>query len=209
MKVLIACECSGIFRDAFVERGHDAWSCDLKPDEQGSNRHIRGDVLDHLNDGWDALIVCHPPCTRLCNSGVRWLYHPSRGRTVAENWADLETGAALFSALWNAPIPRIAMENPVMHHHAKARIANWRPAHFVQPWWFGDPFFKATGWTLKALPRLQATDRLIPPRPGTEEHARWSRVHRMPPGPTRSAERARSFPGMAAAAADQWGRIVA
>ena len=80
-KVLVACEFSGTVRDAFLARGFDAWSCDLLPDERGSNRHIRGDVRDHLDDGWDLLIVAHPPCTRLCNSGVRWLSVPPPGRT--------------------------------------------------------------------------------------------------------------------------------
>lgn len=92
MKVLVACEFSGIVRDAFLERGHDAWSCDLLPSENGSNRHIRGDARKLLNDGWDMLLVAHPPCTRLCNSGVRWLSEPPKGKTLANMWLDQENG---------------------------------------------------------------------------------------------------------------------
>jgi hypothetical protein len=150
----------------------------------------------------------HPPCTRLCNSGVRWLHRPPTGRTVAEMWAELDEGAALFSACWNAPIPRVAVENPVMHKHAKARIKNFAPAaQTVQPWWFGDPAFKATGLYLRGLPPLRPTQRLTPPAKGTEAHKRWSAIHRAPPGPDRWKIRSRTFPGLAAAMADQWGAV--
>ena len=111
LKVLVACEYSGIVRDAFLEKGHDAWSCDLLPTESKSNRHIRGDVREILNDGWDFLIVAHPPCTRLCNSGVRWLHIPPPGKTIEQLWQELRDGAALFSDLWNAPIPHVCIEN--------------------------------------------------------------------------------------------------
>lgn len=206
MRVLIGCETSGRVRRAFTELGHDAWSCDLLPSEDGSNRHIVGDVRDLLGDGWDLLAVMHPPCTRLCNSGVRWLNVPPPGRTLEEMWAELDDGAALFSACWNAPIPRIAVENPVMHKHAKARIVNYAPpAQTVQPWWFGEPAFKATGLYLKGLPPLQPTNKLTPPKSGTDEHKAWSRVHRMPPGPDRWKERSRTFEGIAQAMAEQWG----
>jgi len=208
MKVLIACEFSGVVRRAFLDRGHDAWSCDLLPSEDRSNRHIVGDARDHLRDGWDLLMVAHPPCTRLCNSGVRWLTTPPPGRTSAEMWADLDEGAALFSAFWGAPVPRIAVENPVMHRHAKARIVGYTaPAQIVQPWWFGDQAFKATGLYLRGLPPLEPTNRLTPPAPGTEEHRLWSRVHRMPGSRDRWRERSRTFAGFAAAMADQWGGI--
>lgn len=206
MRVLIGCETSGRVRRAFTELGHDAWSCDLLPSEDGSNRHIVGDVRDLLGDDWDLLAVMHPPCTRLCNSGVRWLNVPPPGRTLEEMWAELDDGAALFSACWNAPIPRIAVENPVMHKHAKARIVNYAPpAQTVQPWWFGEPAFKATGLYLKGLPPLQPTNKLTPPKSGTDEHKAWSRVHRMPPGPDRWKERSRTFEGIAQAMAEQWG----
>jgi hypothetical protein len=209
MRVLVACEYSGIVRRAFAARGHDAWSCDLLPSEDRSNQHIIGDVRDHLGDGWDLLMVAHPPCTRLCNSGVRWLHVPPPGKTKEQMWAELEEGAALFSACWNAPIERIACENPVMHSHARNLIVNYRPpAQTVQPWWFGDPQFKATGLYLKNLPPLVPTNKLTPPAKGTAEHRAWSRVHRMPPGPDRAKERSRFFPGMADAMGDQWGGVI-
>ena len=141
-RVLVGCETSGIVREAFLARGHDAWSCDILPADTPSNRHIVGDVRDVMRGAWDLMFVAHPPCTRLTNSGVRWLSVPPPGRTTAEMWADLDEGAALFSAVWNVPhIPCVAVENPVMHRHAKARIAGYAPpAQTVQPWQYGtDP----------------------------------------------------------------------
>jgi hypothetical protein len=121
-------------------------------------------------------------------------------------WAELDEGAALFSDVWNADIPCVAVENPVMHKHAKARIENYAPAsQTVQPWWFGDPAFKATGLYLRNLPKLTPTKRLTPPKAGTEAHKEWSKVHRASPGPDRWRERSRTFPGFAAAMALQWG----
>lgn len=206
MRVLIGCETSGVMRRAFAALGHDVWSCDLLLADDRSNRHIVCDVRELLGEGWDLLAVMHPPCTRLCNSGVRWLSVPPPGRTRAEMWADLDEGAALFSDCWNAPIPRIAVENPVMHRHAKERIRNYEPpAQTVQPWWFGEPFFKATSFYLRGLPKLVETNRLSPPAKGSEEHKRWSMVHRASPGPERWKKRSATFPGIAAAAAHQWG----
>lgn len=196
LKVLVACEFSGTVRDAFLERGHDAWSCDLLPDERGSNRHIRGDVRDILDERWDMIIVAHPPCTRLCNSGVRWLSEPPPGRTRAEMWDELRAGADLFSTLWSAPAPHVAVENPVMHRHAKALIRGYAPpAQSVQPWQFGHPETKRTCLWLKNLPPLRPTNVVA---------GREARVHRMPQGPNRWRERSRFFPGIAAAMADQW-----
>ncbi|SHI90504.1 hypothetical protein [Wenxinia saemankumensis] len=211
LRILIGCETSGVVRRAFAARGHDVWSCDLLPAEDGSNRHITGDVRDYLADGWDLLAVFHPPCTRLCNSGVRWLHTPPPGRTRAEMWAELDEGAALFSAVWQAPVERVAVENPVMHKHARERLPAGLPRpQIVQPWWFGDPAFKATGLYLRGLDPLAATDRLDPPRKATEpeRHAAWSQVHRASPGPNRWRERSRTYPGIAEAMADQWGGIV-
>lgn len=199
-RVLVACEFSGTVRRAFAARGHDAWSCDLLPAEDGSNRHIVGDARDLLGEGWDLLMVAHPPCTRLCNSGVRWLSVPPRGRTRDEMLADLEAGAALFSAFWNAPIERICIENPVMHRHAKALIVNYRePSQSVQPWQFGHGEVKRTCFWLKNLPALAATDIVA---------GREARVHRMPPGPDRGKERSRFFAGIAKAMAEQWGGLL-
>ncbi len=205
MRTLIGCETSGVVRRAFASRGHDVWSCDLLPAEDGSNRHIICDIRDILGDGWDMLAVMHPPCTRLCNSGVRWLTRPPRGRTLADMWSDLDAAADLFAVCAAAPIPRKALENPVMHRHARERIPGLVKPQIVQPWWFGDPAFKATGIYLYGLPPLNATRRLDPPRPGTPEHKAWSAIHRAPPGPDRWKFRSRTFPGLAAAMADQWG----
>ena len=150
-------------------------------------------------------VVVHN-CTRLCNSGVRWLHVPPPGRTREDMWRELDEGAELFSDVWNAPVPRIAVENPVMHKHAKSRIRNYEsPAQTVQPWWFGEPAFKATSFYLRGLEPLAPTNRLTPPRPGTEEHKRWSKVHRASPGPDRWRDRSRTYQGIADAMADQWG----
>lgn len=190
-RVLVACEFSGVVRRAFTVRGHDVWSVDLLPAEDRSNRHIVGDARDLLGGGWDLLVVAHPPCTRLCNSGVRWL-------AERDLWADLDKAADLFSAFWTAPVPRVCVENPVMHRHAKARIRDYAPpAQSVQPWQFGHPETKRTCFWLRGLPPLVPT---TPERPA--EIA--ARVHRMPPGPDRWKERSRFFPGIAAAMADQW-----
>lgn len=198
-RVLVACEFSGVVRRAFAAAGCDAWSCDLLPAEDGSNRHITGDARDLLADGWDLLMVAHPPCTRLCNSGVRWLARPPPGRTLAAMWAELDAAADLFAAFWNAPIPRICIENPVMHRHAKARIAGYRDfSQSVQPWQFGHGETKRTCLWLKALPPLRPT-RIV--------EGRAARVHRLPPGPNRWRERSRFYPGIAAAMADQWARL--
>ena len=199
-RVLIACEFSGVVRRAFCARGHDAWSCDLLPAEDGSNRHIRCDVREILNDGWDLLIVAHPPCTRLCLSGVRWLHEPPKGRTKEEMWRELEEAADLFSTLWNAPIPRRAVENPVMHRYARERIRNYRPpAQYIQPWQFGHGETKKTGLWLHNLPPLTPT-RIV--------EGRTPRVHRLPPSPRRWMERSRTYPGIAAAMAEQWGGLL-
>lgn len=216
MRVLIGCEESGVVRRAFNALGHDAWSCDLVPAADGSNRHIIGDVRDVMTWGWDLLMVAHPPCTRLCNSGVRWITGKDgapprtlpKGRTHADLLAEMRAGADLFTAVLAAPVDRVAIENPVMHIHAKVLIAGYRNAdQTVQPWWFGDPAFKATGLYLRGLPPLVPTNRLTPPRKRTEpeRHAAWSTIHRMSPGPDRAKLRARTFEGIAAAMALQWG----
>lgn len=205
LRVLVGCETSGIVRRAFLDLGHDAWSCDLLPADDRSNRHMQCDVRDVLDMGWDLLAVMHPPCTRLCNSGVRWLRKPPAGRSLADMWAELDEGAALFSTCWNAPVPRVAIENPVMHRHAKERIENYQPfSQSVQPWQFGtdkdgpDNEKKRTCLWLRGLPKLKPTGTLD----GTT--ARDS-VHKASPGPDRWKARSKFFPGLAAAMADQWG----
>jgi hypothetical protein len=172
----------------------------LLPAEDGSNKHITGDVRGVLNEGWDLLMVAHPPCTRLCNSGVRWLSKPPPGKTLDQMWAELDEGAALFSDCWNAPIERVCIENPVMHRHAKERIRNYQEfTQSVQPWQYGHPESKRTCLWLRGLPPLQPTNIIT----GPIEH----RVHMMPPGPDRWKERSRFFSGIAEAMADQWGGV--
>lgn len=202
MTWLVACECSGVFRDALIARGIDAVSCDLKPTER-DGPHIIGDALEQIGRRW-AGVIAHPVCKRLTNAGAKHLYVGMRkdGGINPVMWGDMLKGAAFFNAFKKANAPRIAIENPIPHCHARALIG--APAQYVQPWWFGDPAFKATGWWLYGLPCLTATNKLTPPKPGTDEHKQWSFVHRMPPGPEREANRSRAFPGMAAAAADQW-----
>ena len=197
MRVLIACEFSGVVRRAFRDAGHDAWSCDLLPAEDGSNCHYVGDARDHLDEGWDLLMVAHPPCTRLCNSGVRWLSAPPPGKSREQMWQELDAAAELFSDFWNAPIERVCIENPVMHRHAKARIRNFQPfTQSIQPWQFGHGETKATCLWLKGLPKLDPTD-IVSGRSAT--------VHRMPPGKDRWKNRSRTYQGIADAMAQQWG----
>jgi hypothetical protein len=214
LRVLIGCEYSGIVRRAFARLGHDAWSCDLLPAEDGSNKHIVGDVRSILGDGWDLLVVAHPPCTRLCRSGRRWLSGPGkmtppkvlpRGRSWADMITEFEQGVDLFVACWRAPVPRVAIENPEMHDLARDRMPADVPApHMVQPFWFGEPQYKATGWYLRGLPALVETARLPEPEAGSDQWKAWHRVWRMPPGADRAKERSRFFPTMADAMAMQW-----
>ncbi len=205
LRVLIGCATSCVALDAFLARGHDAWQCDLLPADKPTNRHIQDDVRRVMHDGWDLMMISNPPCTRLCNSGVRWLHAPPEGKTLVEMWEELDEGAALFSDCLNAPVPCIAAENPVMHRHARERVRGWIKPQIVQPWWFGDPVFKATGLYCKNLPELLPTNRLTPPPPGTYEHKAWSLIHRATPSPDRWKIRSKTFPGMAEAWADQWG----
>ncbi len=190
MKVLIACEFSGIVRDAFLARGNDALSCDLLPTES-DGPHYQGDVFDVIEDGWD-LMIAHPPCTYLSNSGVRWLYEQD------DRWGKMVIGASFFRRLMEAPVPRIAVENPIMHKHA-VRIITRRQDQVVQPWWFGHGETKATCLWLKNLPKLVATD-VVEER----EH----RIHRLPPSKDRAKLRSITYPGLAAAMADQWGGLL-
>lgn len=196
-KILVACEYSGAVRNAFLDLGFDAWSCDLLPAEDGSDRHLQCDLRDIIDWDWDLIYVAHPPCTRLCNSGVRWLHEPPKGKTLDQMWEELDEAAELFSACLNAPCPRIAIENPVMHKHAKERIENYVDfAQSIQPWQFGHGETKRTCLWLKGLPKLEPTDIV---------EGREQRVHRMPPGPDRWKERSRTFQGIANAMAQQWG----
>jgi hypothetical protein len=181
MKVLIACEFSGVIRDAFLSRGHDAWSCDLLMSERGGP-HIGGDVITELNEGWD-LMIAHPPCTHLAVSGARWFKDKQREQGEALNFV---------RQLMDAPIERIALENPISVISSKIR----KPDQIIQPWMFGHGETKATCLWLKNLPKLEPTNIV---------EGRHARVHRMAPGPDRWKERSRTLPGIAQAMAEQWG----
>ena len=202
MKVLVACEFSGIVRDAFIARGHDAWSCDLLPTEQ-PGPHLQGDVSNILDGYWD-LMIAHPPCTRLTNSGVRWLHKPPPGRSIREMMAEFEQACAFYKLLQAAPIKLKAIENPIMHKYAYERIGSVK-RQIVQPWWFGDHLFKATGFELFGLPELIPSLKIKPPELNTGAHKAWSAVHNASPGDERWKDRSRTAPGLASALADQWG----
>ncbi len=204
MTWLIACEQSGTIRDAMLRLGIDAVSCDLKP-TSAPGPHIVGDALDQIQRRW-AGVIAHPVCRVLTNAGAKHLYIGGRkvnGR-YEPRWSDLEKAAAFYNAFKRSNARYIAIENPVMHQHARVLCEDAK-RQIVQPWWFGDEAFKATGWHLVNLPPLVATNKLTPPRPGTDDHKRWSFIHRMSPGPDREDRRSKTFPGMAKAIAEQWG----
>lgn len=179
MNVLVACEFSGVVRDAFRARGHEAVSCDLLASER-PGPHIVGDVRRLLVEGWD-LMIAHPPCTHLAVSGNRW-YAGTEER---------ERAIEFFRLFLDAPIPRIAVENPVGVISSSIRP----PDQYVQPWQFGHGETKKTGLWLKGLPPLDPTDVV---------DGREQRVWRMPPSATRTRERSRTYTGIAAAMAAQW-----
>lgn len=183
MKVLVACEFSGVVRDAFIARGHDAVSCDLLPTEQ-PGPHIKGDVLEVLDQGWD-LMIAHPPCTYLASSGARWFKDPIRQKLQCE-------ALEFIYQLVKAPIKRIALENPI-----GILSTRWRkPDQIIQPWWFGHGETKSTCLWLQNLPKLKPTKIMEERNP---------RIHYMAPSPTRGKDRSRTYPGIAEAMAERWG----
>ena len=198
-KVLIACEFSGRVREAFRAKGFDAWSCDLLPSIDKSPHHIEGDVCKIINDSWD-LMVAHPPCTYLANSGVCHLHKDPK------RWINLFEATNFFNELLNAPIKKIAVENPVMHKYAKRLIGGRQQTQTIQPWMFGHKETKATCLWLKNLPPLIATTDLkkqVFSLPTAERQ----RLHYLPPSPNRWMERSKTFKGIAEAMANQWGML--
>lgn len=195
MKVLVACEFSGTVRDAFLRKGHDAVSCDILPTES-PGPHYHGDVLDIINDGWD-LLIAHPPCTYLSNSGVMWLYK-QEGR-----WEKMKDGALFFKKLLEADIPRIAVENPIMHKYAKEIIGSHQ-SQVIQPYMFGHLEQKATCLWLKGLPTLNPTDDVKEEMMKLPKRQR-ERLHYLPPSKDRWKIRSKTYQGIAEAMADQWG----
>jgi hypothetical protein len=187
MRVLIACEFSGIVRDAFLALGHDAVSCDLLPCESTRLdlfRHYQGDVRDILHEGW-GLMIAHPPCTHLSVSGARWF---------KEKQQEQQDALAFVQMLMDAPIPRIAIENPISVISSRIR----KPDQIVQPWQFGHGETKATCLWLKNLPLLLPTNVV---------DGRLNRINKMPPSPDRWKERSRTYNGIAQAMASQWGNL--
>lgn len=199
-RVLINCEFSGIVREAFRARGHDAWSCDLLPAEDGSPYHIEGDALHAMHLGWD-LMIAHPPCTFLANSSSKHLYAGMKKENGPnpERWARMGHAALFFKAMLEAPIKRIAVENPIMLGHPKRLFDIPDQTQTIQPWQFGHGETKATCLWLINLPNLEATNIVS---------GRTARVHKASPGPDRWKERSRTLTGIAEAMAEQWGSIL-
>jgi len=184
LNVLVACEFSGVVRDAFRARGHNAWSCDLLPCEGNPDWHIQGHVESLLLCNWD-LMIAHPPCTHLAVSGARWFKHKAQEQADAIRFVEM---------LWSAPIPRICIENPVGVLPRLSKLG--KATQYIQPWQFGHGETKKTGLWLKNLPPLTPTN-IVEGREG--------RVWRTPPGPNRWKERSRTYTGIADGMAEQWG----
>ena len=195
MKVLVACEYSGIVRDAFTSKGHDAWSCDILPTESPGN-HFQGDILEHLNKGWD-LMIAHPPCTHLAVSGARWF---TEGR---KPWSLQIEALDFVRKLLAAPINKIALENPVSVISTKIR----KPNQIIQPFEYGHDVTKRTCLWLKNLPNLKPT-KIVKPDIVLVNGKKMSRMHYESfklPSKERSKVRSKFYTGIAKAMADQWG----
>ena len=196
MKILIACEYSGVVRDAFRKLGHDAWSCDILPCDADPAYHIQGDVLSVLDRGWD-MMIAHPPCTYLCRAGMSWnKTDPTRPQKTDE-------ALEFFLSLYYAPIPKIAVENPAGVVSTRFR----KPDQYIEPYHFGDPYPKKTGLWLNNLPLLKPTN-VVEPEVVVYNGKRYSVIHDGPPGTNRkdrAKARSKTFQGIADAMASQWG----
>lgn len=215
MKILVACESSGVVREAFRALGHDAWSCDILPPDDGSEFHFQCDVLGILDHGWDMLLA-FPPCTFLCSSGLHW---NDRGR----GWQRTEEALQFVAAIMNAPVKRVAVENPNGCISTRLEMVNglWvvrlrgspgvtcPPTQTIQPWQFGHDASKATTLRLKNLPPLRPTS-YFAPRITPDGKKRWgnqtdSGQNKLAPSPDRWKERSKTYQGIANAMASQWG----
>ena len=197
-RVLVACEFSGIVRDAFAARGHDAWSCDIIPTES-PGKHYEGRVQDIVGAGWD-LMIAHPPCTYLSVSGSRWLYNKD-GSKNEERWEKREEALDFVRFLMDAPIERICVENPVSVISSQIR----KPEQLIHPWEYGHPEEKRTCLWLKNLPKLEPSNIVYDEMmelPKKERHRIWWM------GSSKSKERSIFYPGIADAMAEQWGRLL-
>ena len=190
MKVLIACEYSGVVRDAFIAQGHDAISCDLLPTD-APGPHYQGDVRDIIEDGFD-LMVAHPPCTHLAVSGARWFKDKQAEQVEALDFVRL---------LLSAPVDKIALENPISIISSRIR----KPNQIIQPWQFGHPESKSTCLWLKNLPKLTSTCVLPLPASGRWSNQTPSGQNKLGPSPDRWKERSKTYQGIAEAMAQQWG----
>lgn len=211
LRVLVACEYSGRVRDAFIRRGFRAWSCDILPCESDPTNHIRDSVLHLFNrDPWWDLIIAHPPCTYLANSGAKHLYAGmKKGNGInPDRWEQMEHAAEFYVAMLDAPAPHVAVENPIMHGPATTAIRReWTkrhvmplpPVNYIQPYQHGHGETKATGFRLINLPALDPSNQVE----GREQNA-W----RMGPSPDRWKDRSRTFLGVADAMAQQWGDYI-
>lgn len=195
-RILIGCEFSGIVRDAFTRQGHDAWSCDLLPSEVEGN-HLQCDIRDVLNDGWD-LAIFFPPCTYLCSSGLHWNKRRPERAVLTEEALDF------VRLLLNAPIPRIALENPI----GRINTAIRKPDQVIQPYEYNHNESKATCLWLKNLPLLIPTKILPGGRKARRDNQTPSGQNKLGPSPTRWKERSRTYYGVAAAMSMQWGGLL-
>jgi len=204
MKILIACEFSGIVRESFKMKGHDVWSCDILDTEIEGN-HIKCDVLEILDAGWD-MMIAHPPCTYLCNSGVRWLSKDGKHSNIKEKneerWKKMIEGAEFFKTLLNAPIKKICIENPIPHKYAREIIGKY--TQIIHPWQFGHLEQKTTCLWLKNLSELKSTKIVKEEMLKLPKKFR-KRIHYCSPGKDRWKIRSRTFTGIAEAMANQWG----
>jgi len=194
MKVLVACEFSGVVTNAFRFKGHDAWSCDILPTDSNPDWHIQGDVLKQLDKNWD-MMIAHPPCTYLCNSGVSWL-HKDESR-----WIELEKASEFFKTLLEYDIPKICVENPIPHKYGKLP----KYSQIVQPYEYGHPERKATCLWLKNLPKLKPTNNVkdeMLKLPKTQQQ----RIFYVPIK-DRAKNRSITFEGIAQAMVEQWGNV--
>jgi len=194
MKILVACEYSGAVRDAFIALGHEAMSCDLLPTDV-DGPHYQGNVFDVIGDGWD-LMVAHPPCTYLSVSGMHWTTRGLRDPKLTED------ALQFVRDLMDAPIDRIAIENPVSVISTRIR----KPDQIIQPWWFGDDASKKTCLWLKNLPLLTPTDMLEGDSKTRRGNQTASGQNKLPPSKDRWKLRSATFQGIANAMAQQWGR---
>lgn len=203
MNVLIACEFSGIVRDAFIKKGHDAMSCDLLPtDIKGP--HYQGDVFDIIDNGFD-LMIAHPPCTYLANSGVQHMWEKRKkvNGPNKERWDNMRLARIFFNKLLNANIEKIAVENPIPHGYAELP----KYTQIVQPYYFGEEAMKKTCLWLKGLPKLEATNIVghgekYFTKEGKSNGSKW---YQLPPGKDRWKHRSKTFQSIADAMAEQWG----